>query len=295
LLRQVEAEARDAWDGFHELFAIAFRCKAHIGQGEYAEGLAVIGDGLNKARDRDNKFFVGRFENTLGWLHQELGDFGVAGEHDRLAADIGRQIKNGNVEISSLINLGFDHLHQGEAAKALALLEDTQRRAEAGFGAHRWRWAMHVAAYLAETLIALGRPGDALPEIARSLASAQATRSAKYVAKCHALRGEIGRAAGQWAEAEADLAEALRIAQRIGYRTLTWQCAHALSRVLAARDEHDGRPSDRAVRAYEMARLAADTIQSVADRLPDPALVRSFLAWGKVQAAQADLDRLRRA
>jgi hypothetical protein len=64
------------------------------------------------------KFCVGRLENTIGWVHQELGDFAGALQHDLLSADIGKQIKNGNVEISALINQGFDHLHLGEPAKA---------------------------------------------------------------------------------------------------------------------------------------------------------------------------------
>src|SRR5207247_276063 len=172
--------------------------------------------------------------------------------------------------------------------KALALLEDTQRRADAGFGAHRWRWAIHVAAYLAETLIALGRPDEALAQIERSLALARATGSQKYIAKAHALRGAIATAAGGWTDAEADLAEALGIARRIGYPTLTWQCAHALSRVLAARAQRDRTDRDAGERAYEMARLAADTIQSVAERIAEPALGASFRAWGRVQAVHGD-------
>ena len=43
-----------------------------------------------------------------------------------------------------------------------------------------------------------------------------------------------------------------------------------------------------------MARLAADTIQAVADRLTDAALATSLLSWSRVRAVQDDLDRLRR-
>jgi class 3 adenylate cyclase/tetratricopeptide (TPR) repeat protein len=295
LLRHAEQEAREAWDGFNELFAIAFRCKVHIAQGDHADGLAAIADGFAKAKDRDNKYFVGRFENTTGWLHQELGDFARALEHDRQGADIGKQIKNGNVEISSLINIGFDHLHLGEPAKALALLEETQRRAEAGFGAHRWRWEMHVAAYLAEALIELGRPGEAASQIERSLAAARATNSAKYIARGHALRGDIALGAGEWARAESELAEALGLSRRMGYSTLVWQSAHALSRAMAARSEHERGARDRMAQAYEMARLADDTIQSVASRMPDEGLRTAFLSWTRVRSVQDDLDRLRRA
>ena len=294
VFRRVEEDARAAGDGIYELFAISAGAKTYIARGEHAEALTIMAEGLAKARDRDNKFIVARIANTIGWLHQELGDFTVAIEHDREGSEIGKAIKNGNVEISSLVNLGYDYLHLGEPDKALTLLEDTQRRAEAGSGAHRWRWGMHVSVYLAETLITLGRPGDALPQIERALVGARATDSAKYIAKAHALRGEIALAAGQWVEAEADLAEGLRIARRIGYPTLTWQCAHALSRALAARAEHDRGARDRVEQAYEMARLAADTIQAVADRLTDAALATSLLSWSRVRAVQDDLDRLRR-
>ncbi len=294
-LRRAEEIARDAGDGFSELMALAFRCKATIAQGDHEAGLAIIREGLVKARDRDNKFFIGRLENTIGWVHQELGDFAGALEHDRLSEDIGKQIKNGNVEISALINVGFDHLHLGDPARALALFEDTQRRAERGFGAHRWRWAVHVAAYLAEALMALGRPAEALPQIDRSLQGAIATGSRKYVAKGHALRGEIALAAGRWAEAEADLSEGLAIARQIGYPTLIWQCAHALSRALAGRGRADRTARAAAERAPEMVELAAETIRSVSGRLADPSLSAAFLGWSRIQAVHDDLDRLRRS
>ena len=106
--------------------------------------------------------FVGRLTNTLGWLHQELGDFQRAAEYDRDSADLGQRIRNSNVEISALINLGFDYLHLGEPEKALALLENTLSRAEQGFGAHRWRWIMHLCACIADTLLILGAPDRAL-------------------------------------------------------------------------------------------------------------------------------------
>ena len=132
-----------------------------------------------------------------------------------------------------------------------------------------------------------------MPQIERSLAAARATGSAKYIAKGHALRGEMALAAGGGAEAERDLAEALRIARQIGYRTLIWQAAHTLSRALAT-GPRERTAGDRMERAYEAARLAADTIQSVADGLRDSALTTSFLSWSRVRAALDDLDRLRR-
>jgi hypothetical protein len=43
-----------------------------------------------------------------------------------------------------------------------------------------------------------------------------------------------------------------------------------------------------------MAQLAADTIQTVADRLTDPALATTLRSWSRVRAVHDDLDRFRR-
>jgi len=286
--REAERTARDIHDGLNELISLAFCCLAHIGLGEYAEAFGVIGEGLRKARERNNTFIVGRLTNTLGWFHQELGDFGRAIDYDREGAALGQSAKNPNVEISSLINLGFDHLNLGEPQKALSLLDETLVRVEkSAFGAHRWRWAIHLRIYLAEALLATGEPGRALDEVENGLAQARATSSMKYVGKYHGLRGELALRAGEWGRAEADLREALATARQIGYPTLTWQAAHLLARAQANQNKME--------EAYAAARLAADTIEAIAARAPDPALTQTFLAWPRVQAVQEELHRLRRA
>jgi tetratricopeptide (TPR) repeat protein len=119
LCQQGERVAADRYDGANGLRLRAFHCTAHIGLGEYTEAITAINDGLTKARDRDSAFIVGRLTNTLGWLHQELGDFQRAVEYDRGSAELGHRFGDANVEISALINLGFDYLHLGEPEKAL--------------------------------------------------------------------------------------------------------------------------------------------------------------------------------
>jgi tetratricopeptide (TPR) repeat protein len=288
LCRRGAQAASEIHDGFHELIALAFQCLPHIGLGEYAKAFAVINEGLSKARDRNNTFILGRLTNTLGWLHQELGDFRRSVELNRESADLGVRDKNSNVEISALINLGLDYLNLGEPQRALSLLEETLVRMEKfAFGAHRWRWSIHLAAYLAETLLVMGEPEKALVQVEKGLAQACATGSMKYIAKFHAFRGETALRAQQWSQAETDLSEALRIAQQIGYPPLTWQAAHLLSRTRAGQHKMED--------AFTTARLAADTIEAVAARIPTSALQQTFLAWHRVQSVREDLDRCRRA
>ena len=283
-----EQTAAAIHDDTIELWALAFRCLAYIGLGEYGEALATINDGLTKAKDRDNFFIRGRLTNTLGWLHQELGDFGRAVELDRESADLGQRIENSNVEISALINVGFDYLNLGEPQRALSLFEETLRRVEQfAFGAHRWRWMIHLHAYLAQALLAIGESEKALVHVEKGLLQARSTGSLKYIAKSHALRGEITLGMRQWSPAETALDEALRLAQQIRYPTLTWQVAHLLAQARAEQHKMDD--------AFTAASLAVETIEAAAAKIPDPVLKQTFLLWPRVQAVREDLDRFGRA
>jgi len=283
---RAEVIAAEAGDAFHENLVIAFRCLAHGALGEYREALAVIADGLARARERNLVFNIGRLINSLGWLHQEMGDFARALEHDREGVDLGQRHRIPNVEISSLINLGIDHVALGEPRKALALLEDTHGRIEAAFSAHRWRWAMRVVVPLASAFVAVGEPGRALPHLERGLELARSIGCRKYASHLAALRAEVALAQGDPSAAEADAREALEIARAIGYPTLTWQAAHLLGRVLAAR----GRDAE----AFEAGRLAVQTLDATAQRIPDAAMRRAFDGWPRAHAAREDLERWRR-
>jgi tetratricopeptide (TPR) repeat protein len=286
LCRRAKQAALEAHDGFQELFALAFECLSLIGHGHYTQGLAVIEEGMTKSRERNNAFILGRLMNSRGWLHQEFGDFRGAVEHDRESADHARRIKNPNVEISALINVSVDDLNLGEPARALALLEETQVRVEQfGFGAHRWRWGVHLAVSLAEALLVAGDPGRALHQVEQGLVRARQTTSMKYVARCHALRGEIALAGGDPNRAAPDLETALRIACDIAYPTLTWHAAHLLARAQVAAGRLE------AARAH--ADLAAATITRVSELAPTPELRRSFFEWPRVQAALEHGERLR--
>jgi hypothetical protein len=191
------------------------------------------------------------------------------------------------VEISSLINIGGDLVRMGEPGQALAMLEGMVGQVEKGLGSHRWRWDMRVSVSIAEALLALGRGDEALAWVERAASMARSTGSAKYLGKCHALRGELAMFGRRWDHAATELSAALAIGHRIEYPTLTWQAAHLLARAQA-----EARRLDEAV---VTAGLARDTIDAVAERAPDTALRRTFLEWPRVVAAREDLDRLIRS
>jgi len=282
---ETEAAARVAHDGYNEVLAMSNRAFAHIAHGDYREAYEVLTRGRDLARERENPFVVGRMTNTLGWLYQEFGDFSRAQELDRESEAQAKRIKNGNVETSALINQGFDSLHLGDPVRALQLFEETLVRAEKAFGAHRWRWSMHLRFGLALALLALDRDGEAAAQAARGLRQAEETRSTKYAGWFHHVQGELALRAAQPATAATELRQGLEIARRIGFPTLTWQSADLLAKAHAA----EGRPAD----ALAAATLAAETIERMAAAAPDAPCRRSLLAWPRVQAAYETLERLR--
>jgi class 3 adenylate cyclase/tetratricopeptide (TPR) repeat protein len=284
--REAELAARDLHDGYNEVFAMSNRCFSLIGLGEYREALALIAATRTAARERENRFMDARVTNTLGWLYQEFGDFSRARELDRESADLGHRIKNGNVEISALINVGFDDLYLGAPGRALPHFEETLVRVEKAFGAHRWRWTIHLQYALATTLLVLGRDGEALAQVDRGMVQAELTGSRKYVGWFHLLRGEIALRAGQAAAAAAALGQSLETARAIGYPTLTWKAAYLLGQARAA--------GGQGAEAREAAELAVSTIERIAAGAPEEGLRRTFLAWEPVVRAVESAAQLRR-
>jgi tetratricopeptide (TPR) repeat protein len=177
-------------------------------------------------------------------------------------------------------------MRSGEPGQGLAVLEGMVEQVEKGLGSHRWRWDMRVAVGIAEALLALGRGDEALAWIERAASTARSTGSAKYLGKCHALRGDLAILGRRWDDAVTELDRALAIARRIEYPTLTWQAAHLLARAQAA--------AGRFEEAAGTARVAVETIDLVATRAPAPALRRTFTEWPRVQSAREDLDRILR-
>jgi tetratricopeptide (TPR) repeat protein len=282
----VEATSRELHDGFNEVFGMSNRCFALIGRGDYRDAYDTLGRGRTLARERQNHFIFGRMTNTLAWLRQEYGDFAGAYELNRESRDIGHRIKNGNVEISALIDLGFGDLALKGPAPAVALFQETLERARKAFGAHRWRWSIHLAFGLSTALMMLGRDGEALAEANRGLAEAEQTESLKYVGWFHARRGELALRAGDAAAAAESLDRAVAIARRIAYPTLTWQAAELLARAQLR--------LGAAEKAGAAARLAQDTVAAIAAAAPEPALADTLRHWARVVEMQETVERVRR-
>ena len=143
--------ARDLQEGFHELHCLAFLSLACWSQGDYPQAFRITHDVMTKAHERHNMFFLSRMKNYLGWFSRELGAVSRAAEWDHESTDLGRTHGIANVEVSAIINLGFDYLALGQPTHALSyfapMLDRVVREA---FGSHSWRWQMRILTGLAE-------------------------------------------------------------------------------------------------------------------------------------------------
>jgi class 3 adenylate cyclase/tetratricopeptide (TPR) repeat protein len=279
------AVARDIHDGFSELISLAFLCLEFWSAGNYAQALHVLHEGMTKAKERDNKFILGRLTNTLGWFHSEFGDISRAVEYDHASMELGRTSGVSNVEISALINLGLDYLALGQHARASSYLEPTLERVERGAsGAHRWRWKVRLLTGLAELAYTTEAYEQALRYVEDGLREAQATSSQKYVAKGWGLRGKILTALGHGEAAGAELQRALALAEQLQSPALLYPIADDLGQW------YDGTGKEReSATLYSMAKA---TIERMATAVEDQALRTIFLQSASVQAIHERIARM---
>jgi class 3 adenylate cyclase/tetratricopeptide (TPR) repeat protein len=264
-------------DGFTELRTLAFLCQASWGAGHYAQALTWLHEGMTKAKERQNTFFVGRLTNTLGWFSREFGALSQAVEFDHESLDIGRTAGIANVEISALINLGLDYLALGRYERALASLKPTLERVQhEAFGVHKWRWKMRLLTGLAELAYTTGAYEQALRYVEEGLQEALATASQKYVALGWALHGKIAVQLGDAETAGTELQRALSLVDALQSPSLIYPVAYDLGCWYAS----IGKESE----AITLYRKAHATIEQMLTAVEDVALCTAFRQSAPVQA-----------
>jgi class 3 adenylate cyclase/tetratricopeptide (TPR) repeat protein len=271
------AVSREIHDGLSELIDLAFLCLAYWSTGDYAHALSVLREGMTKAKERENRFIVGRLTNTLGWFHSEFGDISRAIDYDYESMELGRAYRIPNVEISALINLGLDHMALGQYERARSYLEPTlDRMQREAFGPHRWRWKVRLLIGLAELFYTTGAYEQALHNVEEGLKEARTTSAQKYVAKGVALRGKILGRLGHGSAAGEELQQAFTLAEQLGNPMLSYPIAYDLGQWY----ESAGREQQAAM-LYGKAKAA---IEHAATAVEDQALRSIFLQSALVQA-----------
>ncbi len=278
--------SREIYDGFNELFNLTLLSQAYESAGRYGQAHKTLQEGLTKAKERDNKFFIGRLTNTLGWFYSEFGDVSRAVEFDQESVELGRSYRISNVEISALINLGLDYGALGQHEHALSYLEPTLERVQReAFGAHRWRWKVRLLIGLAEVYYSAGAYEDALRYVEEGVKEAQATSSQKYVAKGWSLRGKLLAYQGNIEAAGAELQRAFSLAEQLHSPSLVYPIAFDLGQWYET--------AGKERKALELYGKAKAAVEDMATAVEDQDLRPILLQSAPVQAIYERLARTR--
>ncbi len=276
--------AREVQDDFNELRIQSFLCQGQWSTGHYAQAFSLVQEVMAQAEERGNRFVQGRLLNTLGWFHHEFCDFSTAIAYNRRSVDLGQASGIDNVEISALVNLGYNYLAMGQLALALDYLEQTLARVESeGFGAHKWQWRMKIYLGLAEHAYQTDNHEQALHHVEAGLDEALAVSSQRYVAKGWALRGKILMKLGKTEAAGTDFQRALSLAEQLQIPSLSYPLAYAL-----------GQWHETAGQQREAAQLytkAKATTAQMASAVEDEALAAIFLHSEPVQLISESWSR----
>ncbi|MBI1817393.1 MAG: AAA family ATPase [Deltaproteobacteria bacterium] len=214
------------------------------GAGDYARMLPNLANGIALAESIGDKVWRARMWNTRGWVLTEIGHYDAAEEANRRCIEIAQQL--GALRIASELignaeaNLADVALARGDLigsephlAAVGAILSD--RRNEW----MTWRYGMHFHASAAELALARSDLDRARQHIEACLATAQRTKSHRYIVRATRLLAACHISAGNVVEAERVLGEVVRAARALANPPQLWHALLAQGRALHSLGRHD--------------------------------------------------------
>jgi tetratricopeptide (TPR) repeat protein len=210
--------------------------------GDYDRALAVFGEGLALAEKVGDDALVPRFQNSLGWLRIDCGDFVRGIALSELSYEVtNRSSRSGHGSGKERrafirINEGDAWMAQGDLASAAEALAEALHTVQHPPPSRwmTWRYAAHCYASLAQLALLRGESERAASLADQSLEMAVPTQSRKYESWAWRLKGESATVRHRWDEADETLRRALALAESIRQPRQTWMALLALGRLDAA-------------------------------------------------------------
>jgi tetratricopeptide (TPR) repeat protein len=261
--------AREIGAGFHIVENLLNLGLVHGNRGRLSEALAALEEGMRLAALNDERFWLPRIPNTIGWVHRELQDVENALRLDREGAQLAREMGQAEAEANSRVNLGHDYLALSEPERAFEQLQEAQRILDQDDWM-RWRYRIRLQAELASYWITREDLQAASCHAGTSLHLAESSLSRKHVAWGHKLLGDIAALEERMEEAQSRYQRALGILAGHPCPVIEWKILVAAAGVAR-------RLGDEAGSTTSLGRARA-VLQALADSLHDDKLRRRFLA-----------------
>ena len=262
------SRARKLGASFHITQILFMRGMALGNRGRVSEALASLHEGMRLAELNDERYYLPRIPNTIGWLHRELGDMDTALRLDTENVPLAQELNWLEAEANARINLAHHHLLHSELDRAIEHL----RAAETIFGQdvwYRWRYNLRLQIGLASYWIARGDLKLAGSHAAACLEGANKTRSRKYIAWGHHILGDIASLEDRVEDAQREFETALKVFRTHPCPTIEWKILKGAAELATKVRNTDA--------ADELRGRARSVIHSLADSVADDNLRIGFL------------------
>lgn len=263
---------------YHIIMNLFVRGMAFFNQGRLSDGLNDLREGMRLAELNNERYWLSRYPNTLGWAYQELQEVETAFQLDREGAQVARENGYGKPQANSHLNLAHLHLDVGESREALKHLQEAERifQADVWF---RWRYNIRLKAEMARYWMKQGDPNKAAAFAAESLALAEPRKARKHMAWAHKLLGDIAVMEERFSEARREYEAALSVLRRHRCPTIEWKILLAAAGMASAYH-------DVSLAEHYRGRCQA-IVRSLADSIADDRLRQRYLKSEAVMSALA--------
>jgi len=204
-------------------------------RGQYAGARQAVQTGIEHAQASGERHYLPKLLNTMGWLHNELGDYEMALHWDQRALRAcrdGTTGRDGEAECYTLLNLATDALYAAELGAAERYAREFASVAERG-AYSRYRFTNRYQLLQAELALARGDDEVAARHAQEAAKAAAARGLLKNLAKSHLYEGRATLALGQHKDAVTCLQRALALADRIHHGSLRWRTRLRLGQAYA--------------------------------------------------------------
>jgi tetratricopeptide (TPR) repeat protein len=238
-------------------------------QGRVSDAMGIVKEGMNLAELNNERLFMTRFPNILGWIYRELQDFETALHLDTESVKLCQEFGEFHAEANARINLSHDCLVLGELESAYSHLQRAQQLVQQGVWMN-WRFNIRLQAEMASYWLAREDLNRAASCAAALLKGAEKTTARKYIAWAHKLLGDIAVLEDRIEDGNNHYETALSTVHFHPCPALEWK-------ILKASAELAGQLKDEP-RSEALLGRSRTVIQTLADSVTDEELRRKFLS-----------------
>jgi tetratricopeptide (TPR) repeat protein len=261
---------------YHIIMNLFVRGMSLFNQGRLSDGLNDLREGMQLAELNNERYWLSRFPNTLGWAYQELQEVETALQLNREGTQVAHENRYGKPEANSHVNLAHLYLDVGESQNALKHLHEAERIFEADVW-FRWRYNIRLKAEMARYWMRQGDTRKAAALAAESLALAEPRNARKHMAWAHKLLGDIAVVEERFADGRREYETALSVLRYHRCPTIEWKILLAAAGMASA--YHDAPLAER----YRG--RCRTLVQSLADSITEDRLRQGFLKSEAVMSA----------